>query len=134
MLELHLSLIEDELYHHTGNQSKSNRSHEYEVIRIGCLFDVNEFLVDWERLIDHIVCKVRVTSCHSEDGLIHELGEHSCGIRGSRVEVANDAVKLTLLVCLVDLVRAIAVRKQGQLIAILIDGIIEFRVVHALVN
>ena len=107
MLELQLTLIEDELDHHTGNQGQGDRSHEDEVIGACRLFNVNEFLIYWEWLIDHIECKLWITGCHSEDRLIHELGKHSCGVWRSSVDVANDCVVLSLPIGFVELVRAV---------------------------
>lgn len=104
MLQLQLTLIQDELDHNTGNECQGNSRHEYEIVSTRSLFNVDVLLIDREGLIDHIVGKFRVASGHTKNGLSDKLGEHCCRFLGGHVQVVDDLVDMALLVGLVDLV------------------------------
>ena len=104
MLQLQLTLIQDELYHNTRNECQGNSCHEYEIVSTRSLFNVDVFLIDREGLVDHIVGEFRVSSGHAKNGLSDELREHRCRLLGGHVQVVDDLVDMALLVGLVDLV------------------------------
>lgn len=104
MLQLKLTLIQNELDHNTGNQGQGNSRHEYEIVSTRSLFNVDELLIDRERLVYHIVGEVRVASGHTKNCLSDELREHCCRFLGGHVQVVDDLVNMALLVGLIDLV------------------------------
>ena len=111
MLELQLSLIEDELDHDARNQGKRDRCHKDKVVRASCLFSVLERLVNWERLSGDIKREVIVACRNFEDGLVEILWVHGCHILTRNIQKVDDLVQVQSLIGLVKLIGAISVRE-----------------------
>ena len=75
MLELHFTLLEDELDHDTGNEGQGNSHHQGEVKCSRGRFLIFEKVIDRERCVDNVELKGRIVRRHPKDRIVHELRE-----------------------------------------------------------
>ena len=130
MLDLKLALHQYELDHDTRYQSQCDRCHKDEIIRTCSLLYVLKRLINRIRCRSDIEGEIWIIGRHSQDGLVHVLGEHGRDILGGHVQVVDDLVEGVLLVRVVDLVRAVSVRVQRKIISGLIYLIVEISVIR----
>ena len=80
MLELPLTLVQNELDHGAWDQSQSYRCHEDEIVGCSGCFDVFEALVDGHWDCSDFKVEGRVSCGHPEDRLVHVVGIHGADV------------------------------------------------------
>lgn len=130
MLQLELSLVENELNHYAGDKGQSNSCHEDKVIGTRSCLKILELLIDGVRFCRDAEFEFWVASGNTKNGLVHVLGIQGGHILRSHVQEADNLIEIFRFVCMVNLVRAISIGIKGQFIARLIHHVVEFSVVQ----
>ena len=128
MLQLQLSLIQDELHNDARDESQSDSRHESEVEGARRRLLVLEPLVDRERLADDVELEISLTSGRPQKRSVEVLGVEGRHVLRGHIQVRADLVQVSALVGPVDLERAIAVWERLTVLASLVERVVELGV------
>ncbi len=104
MLQLELTLVEDELDHDAGDKGQSNSCHKDKVIGTRGRLKILELLIDGVRFCRDAELKFWVSSGYTQNGLVHVLGIQGGHILRRHVQEADNLIEIFRFVGMVDLV------------------------------